>query len=70
MQYKTLANTSIIIIIIFIHITIISLTLKHISVTGTTGEGNSLTMQERKKVVEKWITAGKGKYVNKIEWFV
>jgi len=39
-------------------------------VTGTTGEGNSLTMQERKKVVEKWITAGKGKYVNKIEWFV
>jgi len=33
-------------------------------VTGTTGEGNSLTTQERKKVVEKWITAGKGKYVN------
>lgn len=28
-------------------------------VTGTTGEGNSLTQSERKKVAEAWITAGK-----------
>ena len=32
-------------------------------VNGTTGEGPSLTIEERKKIVEKWVEAGRGKYV-------
>jgi N-acetylneuraminate lyase len=33
----------------------------NIFLTGTTGEGNGLSNQERKKVVEAWLAAGKGK---------
>ena len=30
-------------------------------VAGTTGEGNSMTVEERKKHAEAWIAAGRGK---------
>jgi len=33
----------------------------NVFLTGTTGEGNSLTVEERKKVVEAWIAAGRGR---------
>ncbi|OWF43497.1 N-acetylneuraminate lyase B-like [Mizuhopecten yessoensis] len=33
--------------------------VRYIYVNGTTGEGNSLTLQERKMVVEKWIEVSK-----------
>ena len=31
-------------------------------VTGTTGEGNSMTVEERKRVAEAWISAGRDRY--------
>jgi len=31
------------------------------TVNGTTGEGISLNLEERKRVAEKWIEVGKGK---------
>jgi hypothetical protein len=31
-------------------------------VNGTTGEGFSLTLEEREKIVEKWIEVGKKRY--------
>jgi len=33
----------------------------NVFLTGTTGEGNSLSTEERKKVVEVWMKAGKGR---------
>lgn len=33
--------------------------IRHIYVNGTTGEGKSLTLQERKTVTEKWISVSK-----------
>jgi len=36
----------------------------NVYVNGTTGEGPSLTIEERKKIVEKWVEAGKGKLKN------
>ncbi|KAJ8300578.1 hypothetical protein KUTeg_022097 [Tegillarca granosa] len=35
--------------------------IHHIYVNGTTGEGASLTVDERKQIVEKWLSAAKGK---------
>ena len=35
--------------------------LAWVLVNGSTGEGLSLTLEERKKLVEKWIEMGKGK---------
>jgi len=36
----------------------------NVYVNGTTGEGPSLTIDERKRLVEKWVQAGKGKLKN------
>ena len=33
----------------------------YFAVTGTTGEGLQLTMEERKQLAEAWIKEGKGK---------
>lgn len=35
--------------------------IKHVYVNGTNGEGPSLTIEERKQTLEKWISAGKNK---------
>lgn len=35
--------------------------IHHIYVNGTTGEGASLTVDERKQIVEKWLSVAKGK---------
>ncbi|XP_060598757.1 N-acetylneuraminate lyase-like [Ruditapes philippinarum] len=37
--------------------------MSQIYVNGTTGEGFSLTLDEREKIVEKWIEVGKKRYV-------
>lgn len=36
--------------------------LKSFAVNGTTGEGKSLTKEERKEVVEHWIKVSKKRY--------
>ena len=35
--------------------------IKHVYLNGCTGEGPSMTVQERKLVAEKWVQEGKGK---------
>ena len=34
----------------------------YLTVNGTTGEGFSLTLEEREKIVETWIKVGKQTY--------
>jgi N-acetylneuraminate lyase len=36
--------------------------IRNVFVTGTTGEGNSLTVTERKKVAEAWLSVGRGRF--------
>lgn len=37
------------------------LVFKYVTVNGTTGEGLSLSVQERKQLAEEWVTKGKDK---------